>query len=142
MIAKNLMCSSFPVGYDFHHIGYATTSLEREREFFERLGYEQKGLDFVDTKQGVMGCFLEGTGPRIELLENLPDSNTLTPWLNSGVNMYHLAYLVVDLDNAIEWARGQRGKMIVEPLPAVAFNGRRICFFAFRLGPMIEFIEL
>lgn len=131
-----------PVGQIFHHLGYATTSLVREREFFKQLGYVQEGVDFIDTEQGVFGCFLQGPGPRIELLENLPDSDTLTPWLNAGVRIYHLAYQVEDLDRAIEWACRQRGKMTIAPVPAVAFEGRRICFFAFRQGPMLEFIEL
>ncbi len=135
------MPSMLPVGYKFHHIGYASNSLVRDREFFKRLGYTQEGLDFKDPEQGIIGCFLQGPGPRIELLENLPDSDTLTPWLNTGVKMYHLAYQVEDLDKAIIWARGQRGRMTAAPVPAVAFEGRRICFFAFRQGPMLEFIE-
>lgn len=131
-----------PNGHTFHHIGYATTSLVREREFFKHLGYVQEGLDFKDPVQGILGCFLKGPGPRLELLENLPGSYTLTPWLNTGIKMYHIAYEVEDLENAIAWARSQRGKIIVPPVPAIAFQGRRICFFAFRQGPMLEFIEL
>ena len=131
-----------PTGYSFHHIGYATRSLVREREFFKQIGYVQPDVDFSDPEQGVLGCFLEGPGPRLELLENLPGSGTLTPWLNTGIRMYHLAYQVEDLDKAIVWARSQRGRMTVAPVPAVAFEGRRICFFAFREGPMLEFIEL
>lgn len=131
-----------PVEHIFHHIGYATRSLVREREFFKYLGYMQKGLEFSDPKQGVLGCFLEGPGPRIELLENLSGSDTLTPWLNAGTKMYHLAFQVEDIDHAIDWARSKRGRMTVAPVPAIAFNGRRICFFAFREGPMLEFIEM
>lgn len=134
--------SILPAGHIFHHVGYATTSLVREREFFKHLGYVQEGHDFNDPEQGILGCFLQGPGPRLELLENLPGSDTLTPWLNTGVKMYHLAYQVEDLDKAIVWARSQRGKMTVAPVPAVAFKGRRICFFAFRQGPMLEFIEM
>jgi methylmalonyl-CoA/ethylmalonyl-CoA epimerase len=129
-------------GRAFHHIGYATKSLVREREFFQQLGYVQKGEDFIDPEQGIRGCFLEGLGPRLELLENLPGSDTLTPWLNSGIRMYHLAYEVENLAGAILWARGKRGRMTVAPVSAVAFEGRSICFFAFREGPMLEFIEL
>lgn len=142
MVTKTPESSLLPAGQIFHHIGYATKSIVREREFFKQLGYVQEGADFIDPEQGVRGCFLEGPGPRLELLENLPESTTLTPWLNSGIRIYHLAYQVVDLDEAIVWARSQRGRMTVAPVPAVAFKGRRICFFAFREGPMLEFIEL
>lgn len=136
-----LSIETLSIRHAFHHVGYATASLRRERRFFMRFGYAQEGPEFTDPEQGVLGCFLHGPGPRLELLENLSDSETLTPWLNSGTRMYHLAYEVDDLEAVIVWARNQRGKMISAPVPAVAFEGRRICFFAFREGPMLEFIE-
>ena len=132
---------SLPKGYDFHHIGYATTSLEKEQNLFAFLGYHQEGDLFSDPVQGVAGCFLVGMGPRIELLENLPGSTTLTPWINAGIKMYHFAYFVDNLDEALKWARSQRARVTVEPVGAVAFGGRRISFAMFRNGLMLEFIE-
>lgn len=129
-----------PVEHEFHHIGYATHSLKRECDFFSLLGYRQVGEFFSDPNQGVKGCFLEGTGPRIELLENLPGAQTLTPWLNAGVRMYHLAYQVNDIDLALDWIRSQRGRIVVPPAPAVAFGGCQICFVMLRTGFMLEFI--
>ena len=130
-----------PKGYEFHHIGCATTSIERERRVFEGLGYQVEGAPFVDALQGITGCFVCGPGPRIELLENLPGADTLTPWINAGVKMYHFAYQVDDMSNAIDWARSQRAKVIVQPIPATAFDGRRISFVMFRNGLMLEFIQ-
>lgn len=138
---QSLWSTPVPRGFDFHHIGYACVSLEKERNFFDCLGFRQEGDVFVDETQGVKGCFLLGPGPRIELLENLPNSTTLTPWIKAGVKVYHFAYQVQDLEKAVAWARGQRAKVIVEPIAAVAFGGRRICFTMFRNGLMIEFIE-
>jgi len=133
--------AELPEGYEFHHVGYATASLEKERPFFAFLGYRQEGEDFADPVQGVAGCFLVGPGPRIELLENLPGAETLTPWLNAGIKMYHFAYLVADIEGALEWARSQRARVTVAPVAAVAFGGRRISFVMFRNGLMLEFIE-
>jgi len=130
-----------PKGYEFHHIGCATASIERERSVFEILGYQIEGEPFFDTLQGVSGCFFCGTGPRIELLENLPGSDTLTPWVNAGVKMYHFGYQVDDICAAIDWARCQRAKVIVQPVPAIAFGGRYISFVMFRNGMMLEFIQ-
>lgn len=112
---------SIPSGYEFHHIGYATASIERERSFFELLGYRIEGSVFADPQQGVIGCFMIGSGPRIELLENSPGSNTLTPWLNAGIKMYHFAYWVNRIDQALDWARGQRARIWFRrcrPLPS------------------------
>jgi methylmalonyl-CoA/ethylmalonyl-CoA epimerase len=127
--------------HEFHHVGYATGNLERDRAFFEGLGYVQEGEDFSDPIQGVKGCFMIGPGPRVELLQNLDGSDTLTPWLQAGIKMYHFAYLVDDLEAALRWARERRGRVTVAPVPAVAFDGRRITFVIFRDGHMLEFIE-
>ncbi len=130
-----------PTGYEFHHVGWATSSIERERTVFESLGWHLEGERFSDPVQGVAGCFLIGPGPRIELLENLPDSQTLTPWTNAGIKMYHFAYQVNNIQSALEWARHHRAKVTVQPVPATAFSGRRISFVMFRNGLMLEFVE-
>lgn len=127
---------------EFHHIGYATTSIAKEAIFFASLGYRQEGDFFCDPIQGVNGCFMTGPGPRVELLENSPGSERLTTWLNAGIKLYHFAYLVKDsLQEALNWARGLRAKVNVSPVPAVAFGGRRISFVTFRNGFMVELIE-
>lgn len=130
-----------PSGYEFHHVGYATASIERERALFEALGYALEGEVFEDPVQGIKGCFLTGAGPRLELLENLPGASTLTPWIDAGIKMYHFAYWVDDIDAAVEWARSNRGKVTVPPVGAIAFGGRRVSFVIFRNGFMLEFIE-
>lgn len=131
---------ALPAGYSFHHIGYACADMARERAQFAAFGYQLEGAPFEDQTQGVAGCFLTGPGPRIELLENLPGRDTLTPWLNAGIKMYHFAYLVDDMDAALAWARANRGKVTVAPVPAIAFGGRHIAFAMFRNGMLLEFI--
>lgn len=126
----------------FHHIGYACRVLEREAEAFAAMGFRQ-AQSFSDPVQGVRGLFMEGSAgsPRIELLENLPESHTLTPWLDRGVRMYHLAEVVLDLTVAVANAAGRGARVLAAPAAAPAFGGRRIVFVVSRHGPMIEFIE-
>lgn len=130
-----------PPSLEFHHVGYACSTLETERMFFQCLGYRQDGDEFADPIQGVRGCFMIGVGPRIELLENLPDRSTLTPWIDAGIKMYHLAYLVDGMDDALSWADQSRARVVVSPVPAVAFGGRHIAFVLFRNGQLMEFVE-
>jgi methylmalonyl-CoA/ethylmalonyl-CoA epimerase len=130
-----------PSCFTFHHIGYACTSIAAERSVFEMLGYQLEGSAFTDPTQGVAGCFMAGSGPRIELLENLPGSHTLTPWLETGAKLYHMAYEVEgSLEDALPWVRRERARVIMPPTPAVAFSGRWICFVMFRRGLLIELI--
>jgi methylmalonyl-CoA/ethylmalonyl-CoA epimerase len=128
-------------GYAFHHLGYATQCVAKEQGFFESIGYRQVGGAFSDEAQGVRGLFLEGAGPRLELLENLPASDTLTPWLGSSARIYHLGYFVADLEATLQRVRQSRGRIVVPPTPAVAFDGRSISFVMFRAGPMLELIQ-
>lgn len=130
-----------PLGYEFHHVGYATKSIVHDVIFFESLGYKLEGETFSDPIQGITGCFMVGPGPRIELLENLPDSNILTPWVDAGIKIYHFAYWVDDIHQAIDWATGQRAKVIFQPSASIAFGGRNIAFVMFRNGFILEFIE-
>jgi len=129
-----------PAGFEFHHLGQACRAIEREIGFVERLGYRRDGKAFEDSVQGIRGQFMVGAGPRLELLEDLPGRDTLGPWLDAGIRIYHMAYMVDDLGPAIEWGRGQRGKLIVPPVPAVAFKYHAICFMMFPNRSMLEFI--
>jgi len=76
----------------FHHIGIACESIESEAQSYTPLGYTQVGPVFTDSNQGVRGLFLEGEGPRLELVENLPGSSMLNAFLKNGPSMYHTAY--------------------------------------------------
>lgn len=137
--------AALPADAAFHHIGYATENLERDAALFAALGFVAEGPVFSDATQGIRGLFMTmpaGTGaPRIELLENLPGSSTLTPWLERGVRMYHLAYEVDELVAALALAGTQRARVAVAPVAASGFGGRRIAFVVFRHGLMLEFVE-
>lgn len=130
-----------PKIFQFHHIGYACKSIEKSINFFKMLGYVLHGDFFLDPEQGVRGCFLEGNGPRIELLEEFDGSNVLKPWLLSGDMVYHFAYRVSEFNSGISWATANGGRSIVKPVPAVAFDNKLITFFIFRNGFVLELIQ-
>ena len=73
-----------------------------------------------------------GAGPRIELLENISGCNTLTPWIEKGVQLYHQAFCVNDIDSKTDQLRGEGNFVVVHPVSAVAFEGRRIAFIMMR----------
>ena len=127
----------------FHHVGVACTDIRAEATQFAALGYVVEGATFEDRTQGIRGIFMAGQSPRVELLEPLIESagGVLTPWLKHGVKLYHLAYLVSDLAGAIEAMRAQRAKLVVHPVPAVAFDGRAIAFLMLPTRLLIELIS-
>jgi hypothetical protein len=126
----------------FHHLGYACKRLGSEVSFFELQGYKKEGSNFEDEDQGVRGCFMVSeNSPRIELLENLEGSDTLTPWINMGMGVYHFAYEVENIFAALEEAKKNRAIVVVEPKPAIAFQFRKIAFVMYRNFRLVEFIE-
>jgi methylmalonyl-CoA/ethylmalonyl-CoA epimerase len=125
----------------FHHIGVACRDLVTETEAFRLLGYEAEAEDFVDSRQGIRGRFLIGSGPRLELLVGLPGSSVLTPWLKKGLKFYHQAFVVQNLDVSVEELCQKGGRLVSPPVPAVAFGGHQIAFVMLRNLALVELIQ-
>jgi len=125
---------------NFHHIGVACRDLNSETRRLSALGYAVEGADFSDLTQGVSGRFLVGGGPRLELLVPLGQKGTLTPWLKSGVKLYHLAYETPEIEAGVAHLRSQGAKVVVPPVPAVAFGGRPISFLMLPNMLLVEII--
>lgn len=126
----------------FHHLGVASTSLKRDVRAYALLGYYPEGKEFADERQGVRGLFLtDGRGPRLELLEPLPGSETLSPFLTRGIKCYHHAYEVEAIEAAMSGLRAAHARLVRLPTPAVAFQGRRIAFLILPNGWMVELID-
>ena len=125
----------------FHHLGFATKSINQEVSTFENLGYTLEGDYFEDSDQGIRGVFMIGAGPRIELLENISGCNTLTPWIEKGVQIYHQAYFVQDIEKTVLQSRLDGNYVVVKPIESIAFEGRRISFVIMKNRMLLEFIE-
>jgi methylmalonyl-CoA/ethylmalonyl-CoA epimerase len=127
-------------GLTFHHLGVACRDLDDEERVFAALGYRREGDEFHDPVQGVVGRFLVGGGPRLELLRNDADPGVLSPWLKKGVRFYHVAYEADDLNLRAASLAKSGAKEVVAPVPAVAFGGRRICFYMLPNMTLVELI--
>jgi methylmalonyl-CoA/ethylmalonyl-CoA epimerase len=126
----------------FHHVGVACADITAEAARLAPLGYVAEGAEFVDPDQGVRGIFLTGQAPRLELLEPLAGAKeeVLASWLRRDIKLYHLAYETHSLSASIERLRSARAKMVVPPIPAVAFGGREIAFLVMPNSMLIELI--
>lgn len=127
--------------FKFDHIGVATKSIEKEMRNYSILGYRPVSDFFIDETQGIRGIFIDQEGgPRLELLENLDGSNTLTKQLAVSNKMYHKAYLTGNINNAIDLFKANKGKMI-SPLSLSTYYKTKICFMLLPNMEMIELIE-
>jgi methylmalonyl-CoA/ethylmalonyl-CoA epimerase len=128
---------------EFHHIGLACRDLAAEQRALEIMGYRAESPVYDDPGLGIRCQFLAMpvTAPRIELVAPLASSTVLDPWLDKGVKLYHLAFLTADLAGEIARLQAQRGKIIVPPTPAVAFDGKHVSFVMLPNMLLAEFIE-
>lgn len=137
----NYLSPSTPASWKFHHLGVACRNIEREAAAWSGLGYCQEGEGFIDETQGIKGVFLHGVGPRLELLEDLPGRQTITPWVEKGVKIYHMAFEVKVIEKEIDELVQKRARLVVPPVPASAFDNRRICFVMLKNLALVELIE-
>jgi len=137
-----------PSGYinrltGFHHIGVACRDLTGEEAALAPISYRRDGPVYDDPGLGIRCCFLTAavTGaPCLELVEPLPGSKVLEPWLAQGVKMYHAAFMTSDLPSTLLDLKAQRGRVLVPPTPAVAFGHRPVSFVMLPNMILIELI--
>jgi methylmalonyl-CoA/ethylmalonyl-CoA epimerase len=96
----------------------------------------------VNERQKVRELFLTDGATTIELLEPLGEGSPLRAFLNRNPagGLIHLALEVVDLDTAITRVTAAGGRLVVAPIPDVAFQERRIAF-VYLGGQIRELIE-
>ena len=126
---------------EFHHIGIACRDIDTETQYYRLMGYNIEENDFIDTNQGIKGRFLAGGGPRLELVSQIKGSSTLSPWLKSGIKMYHQAYAVHNIEEGIACLQSHQARLIAPPMPAVAFDDRPVCFLMLPTMSLVELIQ-
>ena len=126
----------------FHHIGVAVNDIDDTAEMYVNAGYV-KSEKVYDPIQNVHICFLKKEGmPTVELLAPNDESSPVFRTLQkSGVTPYHCCYEVDDIDDAILQLRKLRYVATSEPVPAVAIDGRRVCFLFNKKVGLIEIVE-
>jgi methylmalonyl-CoA/ethylmalonyl-CoA epimerase len=126
--------------FTFHHLGVACESIAAEIANWELLGYHSDGAPFVDEEQGIRGLFMVGGGPRIELLEAISGSSTLTPWIKRRVKLYHMGYLVDSFDAVMETLIADGATVARSPMISLFF-GARIVFLMMPNMALIELVD-
>lgn len=129
----------------FHHIGFVVASIENSVEGFrETLDADWDGQIFHDPNQAVKVTFLRGRQagtPCLELVQPAGENSPVEPFLKRGGGLHHLCYEVDDLEAQLQLSRTQRGIMVRPPLPAVAFDGRRIAWVYTKNKLLVEYLE-
>lgn len=128
-----------------HHVGFAIHSIEKEITAFGGsilASWDRK--IFHDPLQKVRVTFLQTPSPTdalIELVEPAAEDSPVGQFLRRGGGLHHLCYEVPDLDAHLEKMQAGGGVIVKSPLPAVAFESRRIAWVVTRQKLLLEFLE-
>lgn len=123
----------------FHHLGIACRDLNKSKAIYQKIGYKQVSDIFEDYNQGIRGCFLEGPGPRLELIENLENSQTVTNFTKNGDMIYHQGFYVSESFSLENFLKMNRAILIKKPMDSTYFK-QQICFVMLRNNTILEFI--
>src|SRR6185369_8631109 len=117
----------------FHHVGMAVARIKP-------VGKEMPKV-FDDPIQGVSVAFFENAGCCIELIAPLRENSPISASLKKGQKLVHLCFEVGSMDAAIKAAATSGFRCVAKPVPAVAFQQRRIAWvFSTEYG-LVELLE-
>lgn len=126
-------------------MGIAVPDLDRARAQYENLfDYKLIAGPFHDPIQGVSVCFLRREMASDYVLELVAPSGPDSPiqqTLKRGSGAYHLCYEVEGLEQAMAHCLSQGCVKVSDPVPAVAFENRRIAWLFTPARQLIELLE-
>lgn len=128
----------------FHHVGVAVRNLQKAIESYrDLLGYELVSGPFDDPIQNVSVCFLSrGEGdPLLEPVAPLGVNSPIDRLLKRGGGVYHICYETPDIQAEIARMTQCSCMLLSGPVPAVAFNMRRIAWLMTDTNLLIELLE-
>ncbi len=131
-------------GFAFHHVGVAVREMQSAIPLYKKLfNYGLVSGPFDDPVQCVTVSFLSrGVGDTvIELVSPLGPKSPIDGVLKKGGGTYHVCYEVPDLIPAINHLTEQGCLMLSEPVPAVAFEMRKIVWLMTETGLLIELLQ-
>jgi methylmalonyl-CoA/ethylmalonyl-CoA epimerase len=130
--------------YNIDHIAIAVRDLDASLAEYER----KYNITPISTEtipdQGVREAMIAIGGSHIQLLEPLtPDSSVGRFLERSGEGLHHIAFAVVDIDEALEHLESE-GARLIDTEPRIGGGGHRIAFVhpADLTGTLIELVEV
>lgn len=136
------------MGFEFllgriHHVGIAAKDIERQSKHYQRiLGLKLVTGFIVDEVHKVKVAFAGlDDGVLLEFVEPIGPDSPVSRIVERGGGLYHVCYMVSEIDRAVHHARDAGALVISQPQPAKAFPGKRIAFIYMPDRSLIEFLE-
>lgn len=128
-----------------NHLGIAVPDLDRAIKEYEALfGYSVLSGPFDDPLQQAKVCFVGEQKAELvmfELIAPLTPESHVTRLLSRGAGAYHVCFEADDIEGTLRQMRSQGCVIVANPVPAVAFGGRRIAWLFTPTRLLIELVE-
>jgi methylmalonyl-CoA/ethylmalonyl-CoA epimerase len=129
----------------FHHLGIAVADFGQAVAFYtQALGFDVISGPVEDPIQKVKLCFLRRAAQSasvVEIICPLERDSPVNGYLSKGIGAYHVCYEVVRLEETLGQLRSKGCLVISNPVPAVAFGGRKIAWCFAPTRQLIELLE-
>jgi methylmalonyl-CoA/ethylmalonyl-CoA epimerase len=134
------------LGFKLLHVGVAVPDLVPATESLAALfGYKVISGPFDDPIQKVSVNFLSASdsdAADIELIAPLGDDSPIRSMLSrNGGGAYHLCFETQDIEGALAHAEQNGCVIVARPVPAVAFEGRKIAWIYTPSRQLFELVE-
>ncbi|MEP6716833.1 MAG: VOC family protein [Terriglobia bacterium] len=126
-----------------HHVGMLVRDIPASAGFYAEIGYLPATGVIHDPIQTAYVQFLKLPEDQayLELISPEGPGSKLANALAKGGGLNHFCYATGDIEACGSWLRDRRFFPIADPVPAVAFGGRRVSWFR---GPdrlLVELVE-
>jgi methylmalonyl-CoA/ethylmalonyl-CoA epimerase len=128
----------------FHHLGIATKDILKSVQLYKKsLGWEMRTVIVFDPIQNVNILFMGDKNDILyELIEPVDETSPVYNLLKKRISLYHFCYAVQDIQKKIEELSENGFFLISGPVPAVAFDGKKVAFLINQDNLTIELVEL
>ena len=128
-----------------HHVGIVTSDIKSGIQHHNALFNFHPITEIVeDPIQKVAVVLLSGQEAEsvsIELIAPLSDDSPVANILKERTHLYHLCFIVEDIEEALKNARKQGSIIISKPVPAKLYNEKRIAFIYTPDKYVVELLE-
>ena len=124
----------------FQNIGYLVNNFNSSIKDFKKCNYKKKKSIITDNNLKVQIQFLVNGNNIIELVKPHKKNIGLLSLLKKKNYAYHFAYKVQNLDKTLVKLK-KSFKIIVNPVPAKAFDNKKIAFLKMKNDFIIELIQ-
>jgi methylmalonyl-CoA epimerase len=129
--------------HSIDHIGIAVRSIEASLDFYENtLGLKVTGIEEIPERK-VRLAMIKLDNQVIELVEPMSEESPIHQFLEKrGEGLHHLAFLVSDIEVALEQMK-KKGVELINPKPVQGAHGRKIAFVSPKSthGVLMEFCQ-